>query len=292
MTTTDPLLAGTHDVDIDGVSLRYTVAGTGPVCLMHAGGPGVSPHYLRMPEVERHVTAVYLDPLGTGGSGRLPTHPRGYTMDLYLACVEKVLGHLGQESALFLGHSFGGFVAQDLALRRPDLLTGLILYDTGPAAGPDLAAEAAKNVEEFAARFPGHPALPDVLAAFQADPGPDATDEASTRALQGIVPLYFAHYWAREDEFGPAARSLTVTNVAGDEEPVDFRGRLHEISAPTLILVGRYDWIASPRWAQELHRDIPGSRLVTFEHSGHLPHVEEPELFAAAIGEFVSDIER
>jgi hypothetical protein len=50
-----PLSASAHDLDIGDVTLRYTVAGRGPVCLMHPGGPGVSPHYLRMPPVEQQL---------------------------------------------------------------------------------------------------------------------------------------------------------------------------------------------------------------------------------------------
>ncbi|GAA3467378.1 hypothetical protein GCM10018965_019310 [Nonomuraea roseola] len=59
--TTDPLLPGSHTVSIGGVLQRYHVAGAGPVCLVHPGGPGIGWEYLRMPELERHLTVVYLD---------------------------------------------------------------------------------------------------------------------------------------------------------------------------------------------------------------------------------------
>jgi pimeloyl-ACP methyl ester carboxylesterase len=269
--------------------MRYTVAdGSGPVCLIHAGGPGVSPHYMRMPAVERHVRAVYLDPVGTGDSGRLPTHPQGYSMEFYRHCAEKAVDHLGREKVYFLGHSFGGFVAQDLALHRPDLLAGIILYDTAPLDGPLIEAEADRQVDAFARRFSGHPALPALLAAYQEDPGPSATDQDATRWLRGIMPLYFADYWKREDEFGPAVQTMSVTQVTGHEETFDSRGKLHDIHVPTLIIVGRYDFVCPPVWAEQMHRDIPGSELVSFEQSGHLAHLEEPEAFAAAIGKFIS----
>jgi proline iminopeptidase len=288
MTSMTPLSAGAHDLDIDGVAMRYEVAGSGPVCLMHPGGPGVSPHYLRMPAVERHVTAVYMDPAGTGHSGRLPTHPHGYTMDLYRRWAEALIDHLGQQPVYFLGHSFGGLVAQELALRRPDLLSGMILYDTIPTTGPDLRAEALRHVDEFARRFSGHPEVPAVVAAFQNNRAPDATDEEATRRFQEVVPLYFADYWARQDEFGPASKTMTVTNVIGDEAPFDYRGKLHDINVRSLILVGRYDFICSPKWAHDMHREIRSSQFLLFERSGHFPHLEEPEAFAAAVGGFVS----
>jgi len=292
MTTSSPLSAGTHELNVNDVPLRYTVSGTGPVCLMHPGGPGVSPHYLRMPAVEEHVTAVYIDPLGTGGSGRLPTHPRGYTTDLYVSCGTALIDHLGQEKVYFLGHSHGGFLAQTLALRCPDRLAGLVLYATAPTDGPDFVAAAMRCVDEFARRFATHPGLPAVLAVFPDEVGPDTSDEESTRALQAIIPLYFADYWEREQELGEAAKSLTVTNVTGPENDFDYRPGLHEIGVPTLILAGRQDFICSPPWAHLMHREIKGSELVEFHRSGHLPHIEEPAAFAAAIGAFVSSAGR
>jgi pimeloyl-ACP methyl ester carboxylesterase len=283
-----PRSAGTHDLDVGDVTLRYTVAGRGPVCLMHPGGPGVSPQYLNSPAVEQQVTAVYLDPAGTGGSGRRPDHPHGYTLDFYRRCAEAVIAHLDTEKIYFLGHSYGGLVGLRLALDRPGLLAGLICYDTGPVYGPELHAEAVRQVSEFARRFSGHPELPAVLAAVQRELAADATDEQHTAALRDTVPLYFADYWARRGEFGPLMDTVTVTNVLGGEGPFDFRPELSAITVPALILVGRYDFIGPPRWSQELRRGIPGSRLVTFGHSGHFAHLEEPRPFAAAIGEFVS----
>jgi proline iminopeptidase len=283
-----PLSAGAHNLDVGDVTLRYTVAGRGPVCLMHPGGPGVSPHYLRMPAVEEQVTAVYLDPAGTGGSGRRPTHPHGYTLDFYCRCAEAVIAHLNQEKVYFLGHSYGGLVGLRLALRRPRVLAGLICYDTGPVYGPELQAEAVRQVSAFARRFSGRPELPAVLAAVERELAPDATDEQHTAALRDAAPLYFADYWSRQGEFGPLMDTVTVTNVLGGEGPFDFRGELDVITVPTLILVGRHDVIGPPKWSRELRRGIPSSRLVTFADSGHFAHLEEPRPFAAAIGEFVS----
>ena len=206
MKSTERLSPGPHYLNVNGVPMRYTVAaGSGPVCLMHPGGPGISSDaMMKMPAIERHVRAVYLEPIGTGGSGRLPTHPQGYSVEFYRRCVEEAIDHIGQGPAYLLGHSFGGFVAQDLALHRPDLLAGIILYDTAPLNGPELGEEAARQVDAFARRFAGHPALPALLKAYKADLGPDPSDQAATRWLQEIMPLYFADYWKRESEFGPA----------------------------------------------------------------------------------------
>ena len=71
-----------------------------------------------MPEVERHMTLVYVEPIGTGNSGRLDD-PSGYTLDRYVRQVDGLIEHLGQERTYVLGHSYGGFVAQRYALLYP-----------------------------------------------------------------------------------------------------------------------------------------------------------------------------
>ena len=60
------------EITVDGVKVTYHVAGSGPVCLVHSGGPGIHYDYLRMPELEKHLTMVYVEPVGTGNSGLLP----------------------------------------------------------------------------------------------------------------------------------------------------------------------------------------------------------------------------
>jgi proline iminopeptidase len=60
-------------LSVDGIRQVYHVAGRGPVCVAHSGGPGIHWAYLRSPELEERFTMVYLEPVGTGESGRLAT---------------------------------------------------------------------------------------------------------------------------------------------------------------------------------------------------------------------------
>ena len=68
---------------------------------------------------------------------------------------------------------------------------------------------------------------------------------------------------------------------------LDLRPQLHKISVPTLILVGRHDFITNVAMAEEMLKHIPSARLVIFEDSGHYALVEEPETFYQVIKEFV-----
>ena len=280
------LTPGEHAVTIDGVEQRYHVAGQGPVCLAHSGGPGVGWEYLRMPEVERHMTLVYIEPIGTGNSGRLED-PKDYTLDRYGRHVDGLIEHLGLEKAYLLGHSHGGFVAQRYALRYPGRLAGMILYDTSPTTTEDFYDDMGENLGRFAERHANEPWLADTMAAWQeAFAASNLSDEQFTSILRRMFPVYFADYAGREHEFAPIVAQVRVSAEPGRAEeptPFDVRDDLASITVPTLILVGRQDAICSLRWSRLLHEGIPGSEMVVFERSGHFAHFEETEAFSRAI---------
>ncbi|KDN21959.1 alpha/beta fold hydrolase [Amycolatopsis rifamycinica] len=283
---------GTHTVELDGVLQRYHVHGRGPVCVVHPGGPGVDWAYLRLPALEPHLTMVYVEPIGTGGSGRLPSHPHGYTRERYARALLALLDHLGVATPYVLGHSHGGFVAQYFAQHQADRVAGVVLYGSAPVTGPEHGAEAQRNVAEFARRNAGRPELPEVLAALAATASL-SDDDGMTAALRGLLPAYFADYWGREAEFGSLRETVRGTHISGLDtdlvpDTVDDRATLGALTVPALVIGGRYDVICGPRWAHELHELIPGSRLVVLEHSGHFGHLEEPGLFAESVVDFVT----
>lgn len=288
---THPLRTGTHEIDVNGAVQRYHVHGGGPVCVAHSGGPGVFWDYLRMPALERHLTIVYIEPLGTGGSGRLPTHPHGYTRKLYGDAIDRVLDHLGQSKVYLLGHSHGGFVVQRYAADHADRLAGLILYASVPVTGPEKDAETRRKLDEFAERNAGNPELPFVLEA--ADANRSATsDEQKTASLRALLPAYLADYWGRQRDFAPLRSKIQLGYISdrdadGTQDIVADRAILPRIETPTLVLVGRYDFVTGVRWAHEIHELIPDSKINIFEQSGHFVHIEEPDAFAQEISKFV-----
>ena len=68
---------------------------------------------------------------------------------------------------------------------------------------------------------------------------------------------------------------------------MDLRPHLHKITVPTLVIVGRHDFITTVGMAEEMVRNIPHAKLEIFEDSGHFALVEEPEKFYRVIKEFV-----
>ncbi|MFD9287562.1 alpha/beta fold hydrolase [Streptomyces sp. NPDC060030] len=287
------LSPGTHVIRIEYggsvIEQRYHVAGAGPVCVAHSGGPGISWQYLRTPLLEQHLTMVYVEPVGTGASGRLPD-PREYTLGTYTYFLHALISHLGRPGVALLGHSHGGFIAQEYALQHPEQVTSLILYDTSPVTGKDFWASAVAEMEDFAQRHVvEHPEVSDYVASLSTPLG-DLDDEAATAVTRQIMPAYFFDYWGREAEFAAGRDSLRMYAAPnrGEGPPFDVREQLPAITAPTLVVVGTRDFICGTRWADMLHEGIPGAELVVLERSGHMGHLEEGEKFTSSVSDFLT----
>jgi pimeloyl-ACP methyl ester carboxylesterase len=267
--------------------MTYHVAGKGPVLVAHPGGPGFDYAYLRSPELEKHFTVVYPEPVGTGSSGR----PGVYGRDTYVHFLTALIDHLDEPRVHLLGHSHGGFVAQQYALEHPDRLAGLVLHHTSPVAGPDWWEAAMTGLTTYPDLYPDRPEAAGVPSAFQ-NALAAGDDEQVTALLRKALPVYFADFWSREAEFTDFLARVHICAepaTAPGGEPFDVRDRLGEISVPTVVIAGRRDFICGPRWAVMLRDGIPGARLTVLEHSGHFGHIEQPDEFTAAVLEVLQE---
>ncbi|MYZ38560.1 MULTISPECIES: alpha/beta hydrolase [unclassified Streptomyces] len=279
-------------VVVDGVRQVYRMAGEGPVCLVHSGGPGVHPGYLRISGLEHGLTLVYLDPVGSGDSDLLPDGD--YSVSRYARFAEAVLDDIGAPTGYFLGHSHGGFVALQFGLDHPDRVDGLILYDTVPANGLDERAAATKEMASFAQRWADRPEAVEAgrmwAAVHLSQTMEIADDESFGRYINGILPAYFADYRKTVERVG--ALALPVTHDP-NRLPAswDVRDRLGTINVPTLVIVGTSDFICPPRFAYEMHAGMPDARLCELRDSGHFGHIEQADEFASAVLEFIHEQE-
>jgi proline iminopeptidase len=284
---TELLKAGAHQVELNGLLQRYHVAGDGPPCVVHAGGPGIDWHYLRMPLVEKYLTLIYLEPIGTGGSGRLPTHPVGYGIARYAAQLESLVRLLALPKVFVLGHSHGGFVGQQFALDHPDLVAGLLLYDSSVVTGAAFTQAAASAVAEFVAADSSDELVQDVGAAWQSKPTV-RTDAEYTHFLQRLLPIYFADYRREDIPFQQLRASLKAQMIGGDGQPFDLREAAASATIPTLVMAGSQDFICGPHWAEVTAASYQNAQLVIFPHTGHFCHIERPVDFAKVIQAFVA----
>ncbi len=259
---------------LNGTELFYVEVGEGLPCLVMHGGLGGDHSALHpwLDPLGDVLHLVYYDHRGNGRSGRPPADT--ITFERLCADADALREHLGVERIAVLGYSFGGFVALEYALRYPESLERLILLGTSPAFD---------HGEEVEANARRKGATPEQLEALDATSQDDAE---AWRQWKVIEPLYFCDY---DEELAERVMGKTIVSSyageAGDAimEEWDLTPRLGEIFAPTLILVGRDDFICPPSRAEIMHEGIPNSELVVFEKSGHFAHAEEPEAFFESV---------
>ena len=298
--TADLLSPGLHTVTIGGSTIAYNVAGidSGPVVFVHPGGPGLEWSYDKMPDVEQFAKLVYIEPIGTGHSSH-EAGPRGFNLDRYAADIESLRAQLGLQKFVLLGHSHGGFVAQTYALAHQDRLNGLILYDTTPTTGPEWQ----KDVEAGLVQYKHEPWFPEAVTALGQETSA-TTDSAMTAIFKAEYPLYFADYTARAEEFEPSrARAMayvaptratdpSAKDAVGVAPSIEVRARLSEIHVPTLVIVGKKDFVTPEKYSRIIHDAIHDSRLTILDKSGHMGHMEQPTVFAGSVREFLQSLPR
>ena len=252
-----------------GCFLNTEQIGAGPACLIAHGGPGLHHGlYRTLDPLSTDHRLVYWDHRGHGRSDPLPDGP--VSMSLFADDAVAVADRLGIDTFAVFGHSFGGWVAQELALRHPERVSALILAATTP--GQLGATESADDDQG-----PPPPAeLTDLLARRP------ATAAQLVELYSDLAPHYFADgdptalLAALSPELVSAASMARVFEALGRWSAVD---RLREIACPTLVLAGRHDVFCSPQQLARIARRIRGADHVTFEHSGHFMWLEEADRF-------------
>ncbi len=118
-------------VHLNNTDLFYLEVGEEPPCLVMHGGLGLDHTYMHpwLDPFGDVMHLVYYDHRGNGRSGRPPVE----TITFETLCADALREHCGFDQVALLGHSYGGFVALEYALRYPERLNLLILSGTAPA---------------------------------------------------------------------------------------------------------------------------------------------------------------
>lgn len=280
-----------------GFRTRYRVVGERcahwPLLCIH-GGPGLGHDYLQplgeMATTGRQV--VFYDQLGCDGKGPVQA-PIDWSLELFLAELQAVRHAAGLERCHVLGHGWGGILALAYALTSPAGLESLVL-SSAVASVPQWRAEIGRLVAE----------LPDeVRTTLRAHENPEAL---SSPACLCAVDVFLRRHLCRMKPWPAilercvrAARArpecramlgpneLALTGLLADWDVVP---RLGEIKCPTLVVSGRHDFV-TPVNAATLYQGIPSSEWVVFEHSAHVPHLEEPQRYLEVLDGFIGKIE-
>jgi 3-oxoadipate enol-lactonase len=249
------------------VRVHYEIRGSGPRVLS-IGGTGThlgrAPNIFETP-IARHFEILCFDQRGLGGTSS-PDGP--YTIADYADDAAGLLDALGWERCAVLGVSFGGMVAQELALRHPQRIARLVLACTSSGG----AGGASYPIHEFAGLPVEEAARRSVLT----------SDTRRDSAWQAANADQFRVLIEQSADFQRAARK--PGRQAGFRKQLaaraahDAYSRLPRISIPVLVCAGRYDGVAPPANSAAIRSQIPGAEMELFE-GGHSVLMQDPRAY-------------
>ncbi|MBI4316101.1 MAG: alpha/beta fold hydrolase [Chloroflexi bacterium] len=260
----------------NGIELAYELHGAGQP-LLFIGGVGYGGWFWRKvaPALAACFQTITFDNRGAGGSDK-PDGP--YTVPMLAADAAGLLDALHLKGAVVFGHSLGGFIAQELALMRPDLASKLIL--AGANHGGQKVIPITPEAMQVLTNRQGDPmelikrGIAIATAPGFAERHPEAVDELIQYRLTNPVP--------------PAQYSAQVMAGAGmiaysDETVAD---RMRRLTMPTLILFGEHDKVVPPGNAELMAARLPDARIAIIPNTGHIFPMEDPAATVNAVMEF------
>ncbi len=270
-------------INVGGLPVRYLVAGEGaPLVLLHALGESALDWRWVLPDLARTHRVYAVDLPGFGYSGKPSAE---YSSAFFARFVGAYLDALGLERAALVGNSLGGLVALRLAVSEPTRVSTLGL----------VASAGLGRVITYALRLPTLPGYGEAAIAWGKTPL-GAAQRAWLR-----VPLLFARpervpaEWITEQTRIAQLPGFTEATISALRAHVDLRGQrevledqLPHLEMPTLIVWGKRDRVFPYSQAQKAISRLRQGYLELIPDCGHLPQIEQPDRFAAILGQFLA----
>jgi pimeloyl-ACP methyl ester carboxylesterase len=265
-------------LNANGIDIYYEIHGSGvPLVLITGIGYDHWPWHKMVPHLEGKYQVIVFDNRGVGKTDK----PEGaYSAEMMADDTAGLLDGLEIEKANVLGHSMGGFVAQALVLKYPDLVDKLILASTNFGG---------------LRHIPVTPEAMAVLMDFSGDPMERFKRGLLVSCAPGfgesnpeIIEEWMAYRERNPILPGPYQSQLAV-GLGLLSEDSSFDGRLKQVKAPTLILFGAEDQVAPPGNADLMGAQIEGSRIEILDGIGHFFSLEAPEVVAEIILDFLAE---
>ncbi|HZP43356.1 MAG TPA: alpha/beta fold hydrolase [Candidatus Binatia bacterium] len=274
-------------VRVGDVELYYEEHGHGDPLLLVMGLAADSTAWLfQVPAFSERYRTIVFDNRGVGRSSK---PPGPYTIHQMADDAVGLFDALGVDRAHVVGVSMGGMIAQEMALRHPARVRGLVLACTYPE--PDAEIERARrfSISQF---------------------GGSVTAEGETRIdISALDPMmFFQHLLPRVFNQSYLDRELpkllqifsgalqwgfSMQAILGQVEAVmghRATDRLHQIGSPTLVITGDADLLIPPANSEILARHIPGAKLVKVPGGSHGFNFETPDVFNREVLDFLATV--
>ncbi len=259
-------------LELNGVVLNCETAGeTGPaVLLVHGLGGSIRQWHAAAAILSPCCRVVTPDLRGHGESGKPASgySIRGFADDLAALC-----GALGIGRCVAVGASFAGPVVLQLAADRPDLVAGVVSVGGFAAMGP--AGRERMEQRAAAVEAGGMAAVADAVVASALGPSTHAANPSLAGLAKGVI--------LANDPRAYAACARVVASA-------DVTSALGRVRCPALLVFGTEEKVAPLPVQMELRRGLPQAAIRAIPRAGHLAFMEQPDLFAAALMEFIASL--
>jgi len=221
-------------------------------------------------ELSAQYTLVLMDNRGVGRSSQ----DCPISIELMADDCVALMRHLGLERASLLGHSMGGMVAFEVALRNPALVDRLLLVAT-------TACNSARNNLLFADWADRYESVQERAAWFRSVLSWILTEDffENKQVLDGALVYLLAYPWPQST----AAFRRQTGAIAG----FNAKDRLDLLTPPTCVIAGEQDILLPLYCSEELANRIPGAKLVVIKGAAHSIHSEQPGKFVREILHFI-----
>ncbi|SES05124.1 Pimeloyl-ACP methyl ester carboxylesterase [Lentzea xinjiangensis] len=253
---------------VNGITIGYDDEGTGDALVLVHGHP--FDRSMWRPQVEHFSSqgwrVIAADLRGYGESTVVPgTTP----LPVFASDIAALLTHLGVEEFVLGGLSMGGQIVMECVRLFPERLRGLVLADT--SAGPE-SEEVRRYRREMADRL-----LREGMAGY--------ADEVLWKMVARHNAEAGAHVRKMMHNAPPAGAAAALR---GRADRPDYTATLAAVTVPTLVVVGSEDEYTPVADAEYIRARVPGSALVVVDGAAHMPNLERPEAFNAAVADLLA----
>jgi pimeloyl-ACP methyl ester carboxylesterase len=250
------------------ITLPYTEKGAGtPVLMLHGWTDSQRSFEPVFPHLPSAVRAIAPTQRGHGDADR-PAD--GYSPSDLAGDAVALLDSLGIDRAVLVGHSMGAWVAEQIAIEHPERVDGVVLVGAIGSTSTNPAVEEIRGI----------------VAAMEDPVDPDFVHEFQLSTTERPLPPGLLDTFVQESLRLPAR----VWQATAERFPDDVYDAVAAIEAPTLLIWGDRDAVATRAEQQRLVEAIPQARLTVYEGTGHAVHWEEPERFAADVAAFAAEV--
>jgi len=261
-------------VKINNFEMAYAEAGSGTPLLFIHGFPLSKAIWL--PQLEALNTSFQIITPDLRGHGDSESVPGPYSMQMLAGDLNALLDNLGiNQPVVICGHSMGGYLTFEFFRQYPQRVAGIILTATraadDPPEGKTNRDNAAQNVMQDGITPIVEGMLPKIVSPASFDKNPELVE--SVKAIM----------------MGASVEGTVGALMAMKERP-DSTPTLEEIKVPSLVIHGRGDQIIPLAEAEQMAGSIQDCEFVIFDNAGHLPSLEDPQLFNNVVRDFMQQL--